>query len=68
MDLSMEKLGTDRNETLVIGDRLDTDIAAGQAVGCPTALVLTGVSTREQAESWSPKIDIVVDDLATSIG
>ena len=68
MDLSMEKLGTDRNETLVIGDRLDTDIAAGQAVGCPTALVLTGVSTREQAESWSPKIDIVVDDLATLIG
>ena len=67
MDLSMEKLGTDRNETLVIGDRLDTDIAAGQAVGCPTALVLTGVSTREQAEDWRPKIDIVVDDLATLI-
>ena len=67
MDLSMEKLGTDRNETLVIGDRLDTDIAAGQAVGCPTALVLTGVSTREQAENWRPKIDIVVDDLATLI-
>ena len=38
MDLSMERLGTDRNETLVIGDRLDADIAAGQAVGCPTAL------------------------------
>jgi 4-nitrophenyl phosphatase len=68
MDLSMERLGTDRNETLVIGDRLDTDIAAGQAVGCPTALVLTGVSTREQAGNWRPKIDIVVEDLATLIG
>jgi len=68
MDLSMERLGTDRNETLVIGDRLDTDIAAGQAVGCPTALVLTGVSTREQAVNWRPEIDIVVDDLATLLG
>src|SRR5215213_7534209 len=46
MDLSLEKLGSTSEETLVIGDRLDTDIAAGQAAGCPTALVLTGVSTK----------------------
>ncbi|HET9910605.1 MAG TPA: HAD-IIA family hydrolase, partial [Anaerolineales bacterium] len=45
MDLSLERLGTAKEETLVIGDRLETDIAAGQAVGCPTALVLSGVST-----------------------
>jgi 4-nitrophenyl phosphatase len=68
MDLSLEKLGTTNGETLVIGDRLETDIAAGQAVGCLTALVLSGVSTRVQAESWKPKIDIVVEDLATLIG
>ncbi|MBS1707972.1 MAG: HAD-IIA family hydrolase [Armatimonadetes bacterium] len=34
------------NECLVIGDRVDTDIGAGVAAGCPTFLVLTGV-TRE---------------------
>lgn len=68
MDLSMEKLGTTNAETLVIGDRLETDIAAGQAVGCPTALVLSGVSTREQAENWTPKIDMIAEDLATLIG
>jgi 4-nitrophenyl phosphatase len=68
MELSMEKLGTQPHETLVIGDRLETDIAAGQGVGCPTALVLSGVSAREQAESWKPKIDIIVEDLATLIG
>jgi 4-nitrophenyl phosphatase len=68
MELSLEKLGTKKEETLVIGDRIDTDIAGGQAVSCPTALVLTGVSTREQAENWKPKIDIIVDDLATLIG
>jgi 4-nitrophenyl phosphatase len=68
MELSMEKLGTQKEETLVVGDRLETDIAAGQAVGCPTALVLSGVSTKEQADHWNPKIDIVVNDLTTLIG
>ncbi len=68
MDLSMEKLGTTNKETLVIGDRLETDIAAGQRVSCPTALVLSGVSTREQGESWKPKIDIIAEDLATLVG
>lgn len=31
-------------EALVVGDRLDTDIAAGVAAGCPTFLVLSGVA------------------------
>jgi len=30
---------------LVVGDRLDTDIAGAAAVGCPSLLVLTGVTT-----------------------
>jgi len=67
MEFALEKLGTEKAETLVIGDRLETDIAAGQAVGCPTALVLSGVSTKEQADTWKPKIDIITKDLATLI-
>lgn len=68
MELSLERLGTKKEETLVIGDRLETDIAAGQAVECPTALVLSGVSTKEQADAWHPKIDFVAKDLATLVG
>lgn len=68
MDLSLERLGTKKEETLVVGDRLETDIAAGQAVGCPTALVLSGVSTKEQADNWKPRVDIIVEDLSTLIG
>lgn len=64
MDLSLEKLGVKKEEALVVGDRLETDIAAGQAVGCPTALVLSGVSTKEQAVIWEPKIDIIAESLA----
>jgi 4-nitrophenyl phosphatase len=67
MELSLEKLGTAKNETLVVGDRLETDIAAGQAVGCPTALVLSGVSTKEEADLWRPQIDFIVADLASLI-
>ena len=67
MELSLERLGSLKEETLVVGDRLETDIAAGQAVGCPTALVLSGVSTKEQADKWMPRIDNVVNDLTTLI-
>ncbi len=63
MEIALERLGTKKEETLVIGDRLETDIAAGQAVGCPTALVLSGVTTRERAEAWSPAPSLIVQDL-----
>ncbi|HXF86280.1 MAG TPA: HAD-IIA family hydrolase [Anaerolineales bacterium] len=68
MELALERLGTRKEETLVVGDRLETDIAAGQAVGCPTALVLSGVSTREEAEKWKPAPDIIAGSLSELIG
>lgn len=64
MELALEKLGTKKEETLVVGDRLETDIAAGQAVGCPTALVLSGVSTQEQADVWKPAPTILARSLS----
>jgi 4-nitrophenyl phosphatase len=67
MELALEKLGTTNKETLVVGDRLETDIAAGQAVGCPTALVLSGVSTQEEADLWRPQIEFIAADLASLI-
>ena len=63
MELALERLGTRKEETFIVGDRLETDIAAGQAVGCPTALVLSGVSTIQQAQAWTPKVDLIASDL-----
>lgn len=63
MELSLERLGTRKEETLVVGDRLETDIAAGQSVGCPTALVLSGVSTKQEAEAWNPAPDMIAESL-----
>lgn len=37
-------------ETLTVGDRFDTDIAAGNAAGTDTLLVLTGIGTRKEVD------------------
>jgi arabinose operon protein AraL len=44
---AIQKLGLPASRCLLIGDRLDTDIYMGQRAGIHTALVLTGVSRRE---------------------
>ncbi len=64
---AMEHLGENPREVLVVGDRLETDIAGGQAANCRCALVLTGVSSQKMGEAWKPKIDYIVDDLETLI-
>lgn len=67
IELALERLGLPKINALVVGDRLETDIAAGQAVGCPSALVLSGVSTLAQAQVWQPDIDIITESLETLI-
>jgi 4-nitrophenyl phosphatase len=61
--LALERLRTAASETLVVGDRLETDILGAQSIGCHTALVLSGVSSAEQASLWTPAPDYVVRDL-----
>jgi 4-nitrophenyl phosphatase len=68
MELGLKNLGTMKGQTLVVGDRLETDIAAGQAVGCPTALVLSGVSTLQQANNWNPSPDLIAENLSQLVG
>jgi 4-nitrophenyl phosphatase len=60
---AMELLGGQRDTTLVLGDRLDTDIAGGAAAGLRTALVLTGVSSRAEADEGPLTPDLIVADL-----
>jgi 4-nitrophenyl phosphatase len=65
--LALSRMGLEPHETLVVGDRLDTDIAGGQAVGCVTAVVLSGVSTMQDIQAWHPAPDIVAPDLSALV-
>ena len=47
----------------MVGDRLASDIEGGQRAGLETILVLSGASSREQAESATSSPDHVLDDL-----
>ena len=47
-------MGADPRDAVVIGDGLLPDIAAANAVGARSVLMLTGVSTRAQAEALAP--------------
>lgn len=48
----------------MVGDRVSSDIAGGRAAGLETILVLSGTTTREQAEAADPAPDFVLDDLS----
>jgi NagD protein len=50
--------------TAMIGDRMDTDVVAGIEAGLETVLVLTGVTTREEAERFSYRASRVVESVA----
>ncbi len=63
---ALDRLGEGR--TLVVGDRLDSDVAAAAKAGLDAALVLTGGTSREQAdEAKDPKPAIVANSLATLV-
>ena len=63
MELAAERMGLTKDEVLVVGDRLETDVAGGQAMKARTALVLSGVAMRQQADAWKPKPDLIAKDL-----
>lgn len=48
--VALETLGLAPQEALMIGDRLETDIAGAQALGMDTAFVLSGISTLGDVE------------------
>ncbi len=60
---AMDRMGTTPATTLVIGDRLDTDILGGVRLGLPTALVLTGISRQDALQSSPIRPSAVYEDL-----
>ena len=67
LQLALQRLGTRPEETLAVGDRLDTDILGAQRAGLRTALVLSGVTTPEELQTWSPQPDLIAPTLSDLI-
>ena len=49
---AMKILSTRREETVIIGDRMDTDIIAGIETECETVLVLSGVTQKDDLKKF----------------
>lgn len=62
-EVAVDRLGTQYENILVVGDRLETDIAGAQDLGMKTGLVLSGVTSSEQAKQWEPRPDLITKDL-----
>jgi len=52
MRIAVKKLGIEPEETVIIGDRMDTDIIAGIESEIDTALVLSGITNLEVMKSF----------------
>lgn len=65
--IALANIGIDPGHALAIGDQMPTDIAAGVEAGCQTALVLTGVSTRETPREYKFQPTYIAQDLAELI-
>jgi 4-nitrophenyl phosphatase len=63
IELAIERIGARKEEVAIIGDRLDTDIEAGEAAGITTVLVLTGVHRVEDIPRFPARPDYIVDNL-----
>jgi NagD protein len=50
--------------TAMIGDRMDTDIVSGLEAGMHTILVLSGLTTRDEAERYPYRASRIVDSVA----
>ncbi len=62
VELAMLSCGCDRAQTVLIGDRLDTDIPSGIAAGVGTVLVYSGSTTPEMLDGSDTKPDLAIRD------
>ena len=61
---AMAEMHADPATTLMIGDTVEMDIAAGHAAGIDTLLVLSGLTDAEHAQTAQPTPTLVMRDLA----
>jgi len=64
---AMNRIEAHSESTVMVGDRMDTDVVAGIEAGLDTILVLTGSTTVEQIESYPFRPGRVLPSIAEAI-
>jgi NagD protein len=64
MRSALRAIDAHSESTVMIGDRMDTDIVAGLEAGMETVLVLTGISSRADAERFAYRPSRIVPSVA----
>ena len=64
---AMNRIEAHSEGTVMIGDRMDTDVVAGIEAGLQTILVLTGSTTREEIERYPFRPSRVFESIANVI-
>jgi len=67
MRSALNALDAHSESTAMIGDRMDTDVVSGLEAGMRTFLVLSGVTTLEDAERYPFRASRIVDSVADLI-
>jgi 5'-nucleotidase len=68
MRSALNTLEAHSETTAMIGDRMDTDVVSGLEAGLETILVLSGVTTRGEAERFPYRPSRIVDSVADIAG
>ncbi len=62
-ELAMHRVHSQPAETMMVGDRYETDITGATTLGLVTTGVLTGISSREVFEAGTPPPDFILSGL-----
>ncbi len=70
LELILSISGSSAEETIMVGDRLDTDIMVGNRAGLHTALVLGGVTSLEEAQKAEGELkpEVIIPALKKLVG
>ena len=60
---SLKRIKCQREHTVIIGDRMDTDIIAGIESGIETVLVLSGITAREEIDKFPYRPKYILDNV-----
>jgi NagD protein len=64
---AMNRIDAHSEKTVMVGDRMDTDVVAGIEAGLETILVLTGSTRREEVTRFPYRPSRTLDSIADAI-